>query len=160
MVAYENAGREHLVVVPVFSPAELRPGAAVLDADWPLHVLALPGGGFAELHLPLVPAAHRLADAAGGVHHPVDGAAARARAGGRLLGGDGKDRVLHGAVRGGLGAARRAVAAHGSANPVSADPRRLRGERHLFAVSQSLGRGDRGAPAGAFSAYRGVGAVL
>src|SRR5688572_2234603 len=109
MVAYAYGAREHLVVVSLFPPAELRACAAVLDAHRALHVLAVPAAGLAELHLPLVPPAHRLADAAGSVHHACARAAARARPGGGVLGGDGEGGVLHGAVRGRACAARRAV---------------------------------------------------
>src|SRR5688572_4876280 len=115
MVAYENAGRESLVVLPRFPSAELRAGAALLDADRSLPVRPVPAAGFAELHLPLVPPADGLADAPGGLHHPIADAAARDRPGRRFLGGDGARHLFHAHVRRRARPRRVAVAAWSSA---------------------------------------------
>src|SRR5712691_4507093 len=95
-----HAGSGHVVVVLVLSLYQLRLRSIVLDPDRTVHVCDIPAARLAELHLPLVQAPHRLADAAGGVHHTVDRAAPGARADRRVLGGSGADRVLHGAVFG------------------------------------------------------------
>src|SRR5437667_2889747 len=100
-----HAGSGYVVAVLVLPLSQLRLRGAVLDLDRTVHVCDVPAARLAELHLPLVPAPHRLADAAGGVHYAVDRAAFGARPDRRVLGGDGADRVLHGAVCGRVDAA-------------------------------------------------------
>src|SRR6266542_3084081 len=103
-----HAGSGHVVVVLVLSLYQLRLRGIVLDPDRTVHIRDIPAARLAELHLPLVQAPHRLADAAGEVRHAIDRAAPVASADRRVLGGDGADLVLHGAVCG------RADAAHGA----------------------------------------------
>src|SRR2546430_17297565 len=86
-----HAGSGYVVAVLVFSLAQSRLRGALLDPDRTVRVCDLPAARLAELHLPLVPAPHRLDDAAGGVHYAVDRAVLGARADRRVLGGDGAD---------------------------------------------------------------------
>ena len=148
------------MVVLVLSLSQLRLLGAVLDSDRTVHVCNISAARFTELHLPLVSATHRLADATGGVHHAVNRAAAGARADRRFLGGDGARRVLHGVVRGRVDPAYCTVDRDRSSNSVAADTRRVHCQRHFFTVSESRYSDHRSADARAFSANYRVGRVL
>src|SRR2546425_6474136 len=104
-----HAASGHLVVVLVLPSAELRLVGVVLDADRAVHVCDLPSARFTQLHIPLVPAPYRLADAADSLYHALDRAADRARADRRVLGGARARGVFHGVVLRGPHAAHGAV---------------------------------------------------
>src|SRR5207247_10165905 len=66
-----HADSGHLVVLLVLPSAELRLVGVVLEADRAAHVWALPSARFAQLHIPLDPALHRLADPADSRYHAI-----------------------------------------------------------------------------------------